>query len=121
VFHQVLSFEMGTGVVLGTGGVNDGQRAIVVNGREIFQQRIESEKVIERQGVAFADGNAWPGAVIAIVLQWRDYVQAISAAAQEDDEEGVAVIAVAGGVGLEGGGVSPHFFLPKRHPEKAQN
>jgi hypothetical protein len=101
MFHQVLRFKMGACVIFGTGGMNDRQSAIVISRREILQEGVQSKKAIERHGVRFVNGDAWPGAVVAIVLQWRNHVQAVSATTQENDYEGVALVAVAGGVCLK--------------------
>src|SRR5207244_11768371 len=90
-------------VVFRSGGMNDGQSAVFVGGFQFLEQGIETKEAIERDGIAFVDGDARTSAVVAVVPQRGNDVQTVRAATKEDDHQRVALITIAVGVCMQRG------------------
>src|SRR5579883_1256607 len=95
MLHQILRFKMRARAVLRAGGMDDGQRAVLVSGLQIFQQWMKTVKTIQRNRVLLGDGDARAGVVIAVILQRRDEVEPVRSAAQEDHHQRALRITVA--------------------------
>lgn len=107
VFHKVLGFKVGSGFVLGSGAVENGELLLLPPWEERGEMGVQTEKSVEVVELVAADADAGSGAVIAVVAVRDDHIQAVGAAAEEDDDEsagGVLLVVDEGGEGHGGGG-----------------
>src|SRR4051812_3228823 len=97
--------------------MDDRQSPVLIRGLKFFQQWVQAVKPIEGNGLLLTDGDAGAGIVITIVLEGRNQVQAIGAAAQENDHQRSALISIAGNEGLNFGHINT-FEKPGRRASK---
>ena len=100
MLHQVLRFEVRARAILDAAGVDDGEVAFFPRGFERAKIRMQAEAIVEAHGVGLPNAEARAGAVVVVVLDGRHEREAIRAAAQKDDDERAALVAVAGEDGL---------------------
>jgi len=79
----------------------DRQSAVFVRRFQIFEQRVEAEKPIQRNSFAFLDGDARTRPIVAGVLERSHHVQAISAPTQKNHHQRVVLVAITVRICLE--------------------
>src|SRR5205807_4404406 len=79
--------EVGAVVVGVSDGVEDAHQAGVVELLEAGAARVEAEVVGDLQGGVFGDAEAWADAVIVVVSDGDDGVEAVVAAGELDDDQ----------------------------------
>ena len=95
MLHQILRFEMRTRVVFRSHRMHDGQRSVAIRRFESAEQRIQPEKSVQGDGVLLVDGNARPRSKITVILDGRDHVEAVRAAAKEDNDQRPRIVTIA--------------------------
>src|SRR5690606_3382683 len=87
VFHEILRFEVGAGLILRAGAVDDREFAVLPERLEIAQLRRKREEAVEGDCVLWLHADAWTRLVVLIITDGRDEAEPICATAKEDDDE----------------------------------
>ena len=86
-FHVVLRVEMGAGHVGRSGGMDDGEMALVIERLEGREGGMETEESIEVDDLVLRNGDAGAHRVVVLFAIRDDDVEAVGGATLEDDDE----------------------------------
>src|SRR5580658_8681931 len=92
-FHEVLRVEVRACGVGRSGGVNDGQMALLPKRLEGRERRMESEESVEIKHRVAGNIDGWPHGVVCTLVVGHDDVEAVGCAALEDDDETLVLCA----------------------------